>query len=323
MGAIKKIMNKGKSKRKIKNNQLSILEKFPVLHLLPLIVVVFTCILLLVSYLPSSPAPKTTRYLPYEHFEQKEKVATSSATLSEVTQADYVEPQVPVTTDENSFCLEVPIILYHHIQPMADAIEEEHAQLTVDSVIFDEQMKYLVQAGYHSLSVAEVVDALRNKTILPEKSIVITIDDGYLDNYTYGFQILKKYNLKGNFMIPTGLIMNPGYMTWDNVREIRNSTIGYIYNHTWSHSALGYQNKEKIDSELSISKMQFVEQIGDSPNILTYPYGSFSPIAVQELRAHGFIAGLTTIPGRTQCDDNIMTLYRDHIGNAPLSLYGL
>jgi peptidoglycan/xylan/chitin deacetylase (PgdA/CDA1 family) len=222
-----------------------------------------------------------------------------------------------------SYCLTVPVLLYHHVEPMRMAIKEDHAQLTVDSGYFDQQMAYLSENGYHTMDVKELVNALLNKTSLPEKSIAITIDDAYEDNYTYAFQILKKYNLKGNFMIPTGLVMNPGYMTWDEIRDIESSGIGFIYNHTWSHAPLGDLPKVKIDYELHVSQQQLKEQLGKSVNIFTYPYGSFSQTAIDSLKENRFNAAFTTIHGRMQCDSNIMTLYREHIGNAPLWTYGL
>lgn len=224
---------------------------------------------------------------------------------------------------EQPYCLDVPVILYHHVMPLYDAEENGYAQLTVDSVIFEQQMKYLKDSGYHSISLDELVDALLSKTQLPEKSIAVTLDDGYLDNYTYAFQILRKYQIKGNFMIPTGLIMNPDYMSWSHLREIRSSNLGYLYNHTWSHAALGYLTKQQIDSELRISQKQFQEKLGFTPTVFTYPYGSFSPAAIASLRSQGFKAGFTTTHGRVQCDTSIMTLYREHVGNAPLSAYGL
>lgn len=267
---------------------------------------------LLISPLFTSLTPSPS---PSPIIDDPERIAPSPTpvTSSEPSQPAQVAP----------FCLTVPIILYHHVEPLAQAQKEGHAQLTVDSTYFDQQMNYLNQQGYHSISIGELVSALLSHHQLPPKSIAVTLDDGYIDDYQYGFMILKKYHIKGNFMIPTGLIMNPDYMTWDNVREIQHSDIGYIYNHTWSHAPLGEISKDKIDFELTTSQKQFQEQLGFQPNIFTYPYGSYSDLAIQELRSHGFIAALTTVAGRTQCDTNIMTLYREHIGNAPMSEYGL
>ncbi|HEX8931529.1 MAG TPA: polysaccharide deacetylase family protein, partial [Patescibacteria group bacterium] len=203
-----------------------------------------------------------------------------------------------------------------------EAKAQNHASLTVDSNIFDSQMNYLVTSGYHTISSDQVVNALINHQTLPPKSIVVTVDDGYDDAYNYAFPIAKKYNVTLDLMIPSGLINNPGYMNWSQLKEMAGNSLIHVYNHTWSHAALGIADRTKIEFEVSTSQSQLQSELGKSINILTYPYGSFSPLAISILKEHGFIAGISTINGTTQCDSYIMTLHRTHIGNAPLSSYG-
>ncbi|MBU3979128.1 polysaccharide deacetylase family protein [Patescibacteria group bacterium] len=222
----------------------------------------------------------------------------------------------------NDFCLRVPILLYHHIEPMPIAEKTGHAQLTVDSDFFDKQMAYLVTSGYKSISADELVDALVHHRGLPAKSIVITFDDGYGDNYIYAFEILKKYNIIGNFMIPTGLVENEGYVTWDQLREINGNSLMHIYNHTWSHAFLGGAAKDKIEYEIATANTQLESNLGKQIKIFTYPYGSFDQVVIDVLRKHGFTAAFSTINGSMQCESYIYALRRTHIGNAPLSYYG-
>ena len=118
--------------------------------------------------------------------------------------------QVLTTTTQGDFCLDVPILIYHHVQPLAEANAQGHAQLTVDSGIFDEQMSYLVSHGYTTISSDQVVAALLAHQQLPQKSIVVTLDDGYDDAYNYSFPIAKKYNVKMDF------ISNYDYITYWN-----------------------------------------------------------------------------------------------------------
>lgn len=221
------------------------------------------------------------------------------------------------------FCVDVPVVLYHHVQPLQEAQLLGHAQLTVDSEIFEKQMQYLVDHEYNAISADDLVTALLNHEELPQKSIVITIDDGYIDNYSYAFMMAKKYHLIMNFMVPSELIGKTDYMTWDHLKEMKDNPYARIYNHTASHAALGLLDKEKIDSELERSNKQFNDELGLAMTIFTYPYGSNSPLAVEELKSHGFVGAFTTMPGRKQCESEIMLLHRDHIGNAPLDEYGL
>lgn len=222
----------------------------------------------------------------------------------------------------NDFCLNVPVLFYHHIEPLAIAQQLGHAQLTVDSDYFDKQMAYLSASGYRSLSADELADALINHRGLPAKSILVTFDDGYDDNYNYAFQILKKYDIAGNFMIPTGLIENKGYMTWSQLKEMTGNPLMHIYNHTRSHVSLGGAAKDKIEYEITTANKQLEDSLGKRVSIFTYPYGSYNQLVIDVLRGNGFTAAFSTINGTMQCQSYIFALRRTNIGNAPLSPYG-
>jgi peptidoglycan/xylan/chitin deacetylase (PgdA/CDA1 family) len=233
---------------------------------------------------------------------------------------------VPIARAEENkagdFCLNVPVLLYHHIEPLVIAQQLGHAQLTVDSDYFDQQMAYLNTSGYHSLSADELADALIGHHGLPAKSILITLDDGYGDNYNYAFQILKKYNIAGNFMIPTGLVENKGYMTWNQLKEMSGNPLMHIYNHTWSHASLDGAGKDKIEYEITTANNQLESNLVKQVKIFTYPFGSFNDLVIGVLREHGFSAAFSTINGSMQCESYIFALRRTHIGNAPLPSYG-
>jgi hypothetical protein len=77
-----------------------------------------------------------------------------------------------------------------------------------------------------------------------------------------------------------------------------------------------------IDQELATSSADFKKELELDTNIFTYPFGSYSPLAIEELKAHGFIAAFTTEDGRQECLSNIMQLKRIRVGNAPINTYG-
>jgi peptidoglycan/xylan/chitin deacetylase (PgdA/CDA1 family) len=223
----------------------------------------------------------------------------------------------------SGYCLTVPILMYHHVQPLAEATKLGYAPLTVDKDVFERQLAYLIEQRYTTITLDSLVEALQNHKKIPERSIVLTFDDGYFDMYTYVFPLLKQYNLTGNFMISTGLLGNTDYMKWSQVKEMSNDSHVSLYNHTWSHNAVGQSDKERIDFELEMSTQDFVNNIGHMSTVFAYPYGSYSNLAIKELKAHGFTAAVTTEAGRLQCESTLMTLKRDHISNVPLSAYGL
>lgn len=225
----------------------------------------------------------------------------------------------------SGFCLYVPVLMYHHIQPLADANANGEASLTVDDKIFDSQMSYLVSNGYTTLSADQLVDALRNKTQLPNKSILVTLDDGYEDNYKFAYPIFQKYNIKANLMIPTGLLGIHGtlnYLSWDELKRMTGSGLVFAYDHTWSHFSMSGGDEQKDQYEILTAKQQLEQNLGKPVNIFVYPYGSETPFVISLLQKDGFTGAFSTIPGTTQCDSFIMTLHRTRIGNASLSAYG-
>lgn len=224
---------------------------------------------------------------------------------------------------QNDYCLTVPVLLYHHIQPQAKAAEKKQIDLSVDNNIFEEQMKYLNSSGYTSLTTEQLVDALIHKTALPQKSIIVTLDDGYKDAYEYAFPVFQKYNITANLMIPPGLLGGSDYLNWEELLEMVHSGKIFITNHTWSHFAVGYGTPETIKPEVERAKTELEQKTGQHVDIFTYPYGSFSNLAISILQKEGYKGAFSTIHGFAQCRSFIMTLHRNHIGNAPLSAYGL
>lgn len=230
-----------------------------------------------------------------------------------------VEPtQAPLP----GFCLKIPVLMYHHIQPWARAKEKGQTALSVDNEIFDQQLSYLISNGYTVITPDELINALRTNSQVLSKSIVITLDDGYRDIYEYAYPILKKYNLKASLAIPTGLMEGSDYLTWPQIEEMGRSGLVSFMNHTWSHYSLGKADIDKIKYEITTAKQQ-LEQHGQSSNIFVYPYGSLTNKVIEILGQNGFAGAFSTTSGIYQCDSFIMSLHRTRIGNAPLSYFGL
>lgn len=265
------------------------------------------------------------------NFNQPKKVLSTSVeavnapTVEKLTPTPTLSPKTETPQEEvrSGFCLNVPILLYHHVQPAGVARQNGQSNLSVDSVIFDQQMAYLSSRGYTSLSADQLANALLSHSGLPPKSILITLDDGYKDNYDFAFPVLRKYNLKANLMVITGLVGNPGYLNWGQIREMKDSGVFSLGNHTWSHYALARGPQDKIDYEIKTAEQQLVDYANVKTNIFAYPYGSFNNQVIKTLQENGFAAAFSTNPGFWQCDSFIMALHRQRVGNSPLSSYGL
>ncbi|GJL79247.1 MAG: hypothetical protein NPINA01_22360 [Nitrospinaceae bacterium] len=128
----------------------------------------------------------------------------------------------------------IPILLYHGLSGHA-----RNRNLWVER--FDEQLKALVDAGFTSLTVAELGDALNNKRPLPEKPILITFDDGRRDAFRLGDPILKKYGMKATMFVPTARIHDgaPFFADWNRFRE-------YAGSGRWDLQAHGHEAHDRV-----------------------------------------------------------------------------
>lgn len=247
--------------------------------------------------------------------------ATPSSTPSSTPKPTPVPTPTP-TPVPSGYCLNVPVIFYHHIQPQAEAVANKQTSVSTDMGYFEQQLAYLNDHGYTSITALDLVNALRNHTGLPAKSIVVTLDDGYGDVFSNAFPLIKRYNIRVSLMIPTGLIGNSGFAAWDQLREMKNSGLVYFVDHTWSHYSV-QNNLEKIRYEIETARSQIEENLGQKTDLFAYPYGTFTNPEIQVLREDNFLGAFSTLPGSYQCDSFIMTLHRIRIGNAQLSYYGL
>lgn len=220
------------------------------------------------------------------------------------------------------FCLNVPVLMYHHVQPQSQAVERGQTSLSVDNGVFDQQMAYLISSGYTTITAKTLVDALRNKNQPPSKSILVTLDDGYKDNFDYAYPVLQKYGVTANLLIPTGLLGGSDYLSWDQLKEMKNSGLIYLIDHSWSHYSVNYGSADKIKYEINTARQQLQDNTGQSVDIFGYPYGGFDDLSISVLKQEGFSGAFSTTPGHWQCDSFIMALHRTRIGNSPMAYYG-
>jgi len=97
----------------------------------------------------------------------------------------------------------IPILAYHSVSQNADYCVDS---IAVSPVEFEKQIAFL-KNNYHIISLDEAVDCVSEGTDFPEGSVVITFDDGYLDNYTHALPILKKYDVTATFYVTAGPVI--------------------------------------------------------------------------------------------------------------------
>ncbi len=231
----------------------------------------------------------------------------------------------------------VPILLYHSILEGNKVIDS----YTIRPYEFESDLKYIQDNGYTTVTMNDLVDYVYNGTILPEKPVVISFDDGYLNTYHYAYPLLKKYEMKAVLSIigkSTDIFSQQkdenliySHASWDQINELIESGCFEIQNHTYGlHSTnkgrIGTKmkkgeslsNYEKVLTE-DIGNLQTLiqEKTGYTPNTFAYPYGAISKESVEILKNMGFKATLTSYGGINYITKNEDCLFGLKRNNRP------
>ncbi len=207
----------------------------------------------------------------------------------------------------------VPIVTYHNVN------YPDHLRLnSVTPESFKRQMAYLKEHGFHVLSFSEFVEATKNKRSFPRKSVVITFDDGYEDNYVYAFPILKQYQFPTIIFICSDFIGEEGYLTWQQIREMEQSDI-MIGSHTSSHTYLPEAPSDKQDSEIYDSKRIIEQQLRHRVDFFAYPHGGFNENIKKKVRQAGYLAAGTTNRGFDRFNKDLYEIKRFRLNDSDTS----
>ncbi len=209
---------------------------------------------------------------------------------------------------DSVFSKELPILMYHGLIK-----NKKHQNVfMIHPDIFENDLKYITEKGYTTITVQDLLDYVYLDKPLPEKPIMITFDDGYYNNYLYAFPLLKQYNCK-IVLSPIGKYTDKysnesecsadySHVTWDQIREMIDSNLVEIQNHTYDmHSAkkprIGCtKKKSETLSEYQnalvndVTKMQnrVFDETGLYPSAFVFPFGAISKEAPNIIKNIGF-----------------------------------
>lgn len=202
-------------------------------------------------------------------------------------------------------CVRLPVLMYHHIQSREAATANKQTNLTVYTDVFASQMQYLKSKGYNAVSMTDLINFFDSGTSFPAKSIMITFDDGYSDFYSDAYPILSGLGFHATVFVPTGLVQNPGYLSWGQISGM--NSIVLFANHTWSHKNVVSKNTP-MEKEIGTADTQLTEHGLNSPKVFAYPYGPASIPAENYLNSLGYKAAFTTQIGNILCKKQRLAL---------------
>lgn len=219
-------------------------------------------------------------------------------------------------------CKYVPILMYHHVMDAAEAKKIGSSGLNVPPDIFRQQMDYLISKGYSNIGLDQLPSMIRDN-ILPSKPIVLTFDDGYSDFYDNVFPVLREKMLKATVFVISQYIGGSNYLNWNQVKEMADSGLVLIADHTLNHANLPKATFDEEKNQIVSAKIIIEDHIGRTVNFFAYPYGGVNDNAKKVLAEDGFSAAVTTVSGRTQCAGLPYDWQRIRIGASSLAKYGL
>ena len=219
------------------------------------------------------------------------------------------DPEAPILPPVHPayVTVETPIMMFHHV---SDVIPTDilGKSLTVKNTLFQQQLEYLQQHDYHTITFNQLFDALYFGGPLPVHPIILTFDDGYKDVFAFAYPLLKEYGFTGTFNIISGRVGTPGYLSWDDIWGMLAGGME-VASHTVHHYSMGplvaYAPAE-AQYELQGSQATLQKQLGITIQQFCYPSGSpfrGGTLAEQQeieamLSADGYI-GAATDPGQS------------------------
>ena len=225
--------------------------------------------------------------------------------------------------------IDVPIIMYHSI--LKDPSRSN--KYTVTPAVVEEDLKYIKDKGYTTVTIADLISYVYDDSPLPEKPIVLTFDDGHYNNYGYLFPLLEKYDMKAVISIVGSYTdkftetdeanLNYSYLRWKDIKELMDTGRIEFQNHTYNlHSNTGKRiGTKKIKGETDehyksilkddILKLQqeFEENTNYTPKCFTYPFGGISNASLDIIKELGFKASLSCEQGINKLTKNPNSLY--------------
>ena len=189
-------------------------------------------------------------------------------------------------------------LMYHHIGTLTDP-QAEQFSFTITPEMFEKQLLFLKQNGYEIATEHDILHAFETGHTHLTKPVLLTFDDGHADNYTALFPLLKKYQAHALIFLITGRIGTPGYLTWQQIKEMHQSGLVSFGSHTHTHRRLRSLPDEELEQEIAQSKQILEEKLGAPVVSFCYPYGAggFDKRVRPQVLKAGFVLDFSTQKG--------------------------
>jgi len=210
--------------------------------------------------------------------------------------------------------MQIPVLAYHKVDQPTSDIKLRGAFTSPKN--FAKQMLYLKKQNFVFYTASELIDFYRQNGAFPLRAITVTFDDGWKDNYTNAFPILRDLQIKVTiFLVPSCIGQTTAKVVAGGEREREHLALKDIRamsdygiefgSHTLNHKLLHQISPPEIEFEVSESKKEIENLLQKSCRVFAYPAGFFTETAQMAVKNAGYIAAFSTVYG----DNKKVNLY--------------
>ncbi|MFH1847151.1 MAG: polysaccharide deacetylase family protein [Candidatus Omnitrophota bacterium] len=208
----------------------------------------------------------------------------------------------------------VPILMYHAVN------DDISSTLNVTPENFYSQMDFLRKHGYSVISLDSLVEHIKNKVYFQPKTVVITFDDGYEDNFTNAFPVLAEHNMPAIIFLITGAVSNQqGFLSWEQVRLMSRNGIDFG-GHTRNDIYVPEIKEESVLwGEITGCKEDIEKKTGKTADYFCFPIGGFTEKAKEMVKKAGFKGACSTNRGNDKLNRDLYELKRIKVTNSDMN----
>ena len=215
--------------------------------------------------------------------------------------------------DLNKMAASLPILTFH-------TLDDQSSNVSFSPRVFRRGMARLSKEGYRTINLLEAIDFLRQGIPLPERSLVITFDDGYQTVYDEAFPILQRYSLSATVFLTVGergttsaagllpSLKGRSMLTWNHIREMHQWGITFGA-HTLTHPDLTRRSLDQTESEIYDSKSIIEDALSSPVTCFAYPYGRYDA-RIRELARQHFLCACSDQFGLVTARSDLYSLER-------------
>ena len=182
----------------------------------------------------------------------------------------------------------IPILTYHGLEEASG----QNGLYTLRRSQFEAQMGYLFEKKYQTISLEKIRQYLEGKSV-PEKSVVITFDDGMESDFLVAFPVLKRYGFQATFFVNPGTVGQAGYLPAASLKKMSEAGMD-IGSHGFDHIFLTRLGHEALHHQLHDSKVALEPLIGKEVSLFSVPRGRYNPRVLEAVKKAGYRLACTS-----------------------------